>query len=62
MGDTHVYTNHVDPLNIQLKREPRPFPTLRLDPSVKNIDDFRMDHLELIGYDPHDAIKMDMSV
>jgi len=62
LGDAHVYSNHVEPLKEQLKREPRPFPTLKVDPSITNIDDFRFEHLELSDYNPHAPIAMEMSV
>ena len=62
IGDAHVYSNHVEPLMEQLGREPRPFPTLTIDPSVKEIDDFRFEHFAIAGYDPHPPIKMDMAV
>jgi len=61
LGDAHVYQNHVDALNIQLKRNPKPFPKLKLA-SVDSIDDFRAEHIELIGYNPHSSIKMDMAL
>jgi len=61
MGDTHVYKNHVGPLEMQLKRTPKPFPTLRINPLVTDIDKFTFDHFQIVGYDPHPAIKMEMS-
>jgi len=62
LGDVHVYKNHVEPLNKQLKRHPRPFPTLNIARNVTNIDDFMFEDFELTGYDPHKTIKMDMAV
>eukprot|EP00127_Corallochytrium_limacisporum_P004787 Clim_evm2s177 gene=Clim_evmTU2s177 len=62
LGDAHVYINHVEALKEQLKREPRPFPKLRINPSVTDIDGFRMEHFELIDYNPMGRIKMDMAV
>lgn len=62
IGDAHVYLNHVEPLREQLLRQPRAFPKLTLDPSIKCIDDFRMEHLIIEGYKPHKTIKMDMAV
>ncbi len=62
LGDAHVYKNHVEPLMEQLGREPRPFPKLTLDASIKEIDDFRMEHFSLTDYNPHAAIKMEMAV
>jgi thymidylate synthase len=62
LGDAHIYRNHVEPLLLQLEREPRPFPRLRIDPAVTSIDDFRLEHLTLEGYDPWGTIKMEMAV
>ena len=62
LGDAHVYTNHCDALEEQLKREPRPFPKLRINRKVTSIDDFKMDDLELEGYKPHPKIKMEVAV
>lgn len=62
MGNTHVYLNHEEPLRTQLKRTPRPFPVLRIDPSVTDIDGFKLEHFELVGYNPHGTIKMEMAV
>jgi len=62
IGDAHVYSNHVEPLLLQLEREPRAFPTLTIDPTVKHIDDFRFEHLSVDGYDSWPTIKMEMAV
>lgn len=62
IGDAHVYSNHVEPLKVQLERQPKPFPTLTIDPSVRDIDGFRMEHFRIDGYDPHQAVKMEMAV
>jgi|Transcript_95234 dihydrofolate reductase/thymidylate synthase len=62
MGNTHVYKNHVEPLKTQLERAPRPFPTLRMNPDVKDIDGFQASDFELLGYNPHGKIAMDMAV
>jgi len=62
MGDTHVYLNHVDPLKEQLKREPREFPMLRINPEVTNIDGFKYSDFKIEGYKPHPTIKMKMAV
>jgi len=62
IGDAHVYSNHVEPLQEQLARTPRPFPTLAIDPAVTDIEAIRFEHLTVTGYDPWPAIKMDMAV
>lgn len=62
LGDAHVYLNHADALKEQLKREPRPFPKLRIKRQVENIEDFSFGDFELTGYNPHPPIKMEMSV
>jgi thymidylate synthase len=61
-GDLHLYSNHVEAARIQLAREPRPLPRLRLNPAVRNIFDFRYEDIELIGYDPHPPIKAPVAV
>jgi len=62
MGDVHVYLNHVDALKVQLGRQPRPFPHIRFRRPVRDIDDFCTDDIELIGYYPHQTLRMDMAV
>ena len=62
IGDAHVYSNHVEPLLLQLERAPRPFPRLRIDASVRDIDAFRFEHFAVEGYEPHGQIKMEMAV
>jgi len=62
MGDAHLYANHEEQARLQLGREARPLPTLHLDPSVREIDDFRFDHVCLEGYDPHPVIKAPVAV
>jgi dihydrofolate reductase/thymidylate synthase len=62
IGDAHVYSNHVEPLLQQLKNTPRAFPRLRMNPEVKDIDAFTADDFELLGYEPHKTIKMQMAV
>jgi len=62
MGDTHVYTNHVEPLKEQLNRTPRSFPTLHIKRQVTEIDDFTFEDFELQDYHPYDAVKMKMAV
>ncbi len=61
-GDLHLYSNHVEQAKLQLTREPRPLPTMKLNPIVKNIHDFKFHDFELAGYDPHPAIKAPVAV
>jgi len=62
LGDTHVYKTHVIPLKEQLQRIPKPFPVLKLNPNIKSIDDFTFKDFELVGYESHESIKMEMAV
>lgn len=66
MGDTHVYSNHVEALLQQCERKPRPFPKLIIKESrkeqIKCIEDFKADDFELVGYNPHAKIYMKMAV
>lgn len=62
IGDAHVYSNHIEGLEEQLKRTPKPFPTINIKRKVTKIDDFKFDDFELKDYNPDPAIKLDMAV
>ena len=60
--DVHLYLNHLDQAKTQIARAPRPMPTLEIDPSVGSLFDYRIEHLNITGYQPHDAIAGDVAV
>lgn len=62
LGDAHLYQNHVEQAKLQLTRAPRPLPTMRLDPAVRSLFDFRYEHFQLTNYDPHPHIKAKVAV
>jgi len=62
LGDTHLYLNHLEQAREQLDRQPRPLPSLHLDPDVKSIFDFSYEHIKIEDYDPHPHIKAPISV
>lgn len=62
LGDAHVYKNHFQQIEEQVKREPLPFPRVELDPGVKSIDDFKYEHVKLLDYQSHGALKMEVAV
>ncbi|KVH93207.1 hypothetical protein Ccrd_004734 [Cynara cardunculus var. scolymus] len=62
LGDAHVYSTHVRPLQVQLQKMPRPFPILKINSQKKDIDGFVADDFNLIGYDPQHKIEMKMTV
>tara|TARA_Y100000589_G_scaffold14395_1_gene11640 strand:+ start:25642 stop:26436 length:795 start_codon:yes stop_codon:yes gene_type:complete len=61
-GDAHIYLNHLEQVDEQLERDPRPLPTMRLDPSVDDLFAFRYEHFELSDYDPHPHISAPVAV
>jgi len=61
-GDLHLYSNHLEQARLQLSREPRPLPTMKLNPAVTDIHAFRYEDFELVGYDPHPAIKAPIAI
>ncbi len=62
LGDAHLYSNHLEQANLQLSRECRPLPTLRINPNVNDIFEFKFEDFSLEGYDPHPHIKADVAV
>jgi thymidylate synthase len=62
LGDAHLYTNHIEQAKTQLAREHRPLPQLKLNPNVKDLFAFQFEDIEIVGYDPHPAIKAPVSV
>jgi thymidylate synthase len=62
LGDAHLYLNHLEQAKLQLTREPRPLPKMRINPEVKDLFSFRFEDFNLEGYDPHPAIKAPIAV
>ena len=62
LGDAHLYSNHFEQAKLQLTREPRPLPSMTLNPTVDNLFDFKYEDFELSGYDPHPHIKAAVAV
>jgi thymidylate synthase len=62
LGDTHLYANHLEQARLQLTREPRPLPVVRLNPAVRSLFDFRVEDITLEGYAPHPSIPAPIAV
>ena len=62
LGDAHIYLNHIEQVKLQLTREPRPLPQMRLNPNVRNLPDFQFEDFELVNYNPHPHIAGQVSV
>ena len=60
-GDVHLYSNHFEQAKLQLSRDLKPLPKIKLNPEIKNIDDFKYEDIEIIDYNPHLAIKADIA-
>jgi len=62
LGDAHIYLNHLEQVKLQLTRDPRPLPEMRINPDVHSIFDFKYEDFELLNYNPHPHIKGEVSV
>ena len=62
MGDAHIYSNHIEQINLQLSREPRPLPKMKILRKVENINDFKYEDFELVDYNPYGRIKGKVAV
>ena len=61
-GDVHIYNNHIEQVKLQLSREPRPLPSMKLNPDVKSLFDFKSEDFTLENYNPYDTIKAEVSI
>ncbi len=62
LGDAHLYSNHIEQAKLQLTRDCKTLPKLKLNSSIKNIFDFKFEDIEIVGYDPHAAIKAEIAI
>ena len=62
LGDAHIYMNHMEQVHTQLQREPYPLPTMRLNPGVTSLFDFRYEDFELVNYQSHEVIRAPIAV
>jgi thymidylate synthase len=62
LGDAHLYSNHMEQVRLQIERQPRPLPTLRVNPDVKDIFGYRFEDVTFLDYDPHPPIRAEISV
>ena len=62
LGDAHLYSNHLEQTNLQLSRDFKSLPSLKLNPAVKNIFDFKFEDISIENYDPHPHIKAAVAV
>jgi thymidylate synthase len=62
LGDAHIYINHLEQLKIQITRKPRPFPTIKFLRDIDKIEDFKFEDIEIINYNPHPKLKMEMAI
>ena len=62
LGDAHIYSNHYEQTELQLSRNPKTLPSMKINPEIKNIFDFKFEDFELINYNPHPHIKGKVAV
>ena len=62
MGDAHIYLNHIEQVNLQLTRDPRPLPKLQFKRKPDSIYDYKFEDFEIVGYDPHPHIPAPVSI